>query len=379
MDSAATEAKAREFLQQPLRGLLPVSPCNAVGLPAQMAGAAQYQQTRGTLAMLAQWISIAAQDAFRKARTEPLITLGSAPSRMPGFLERRAGPARRERASSPRSTPISPASRPRKALDADTKGAAARHPPAAVGAAILFESSGGQTDKVAHLPELRFALGEPELDTTTIDNAAFAAGSRAYFVRKVGSDGFRIGYQPTLKKVVSDRRASLDEETEVKPTIRKFVEGEFQRGASIPASCSPADSMAIPDAPRLRLVVADPETEWTANGAVADRVAGWTRDRGASPRLYPASLDPCLRRPGRELHDAVEHVGLAPGRQGASRRPARSRIRPGRARRGANRGQNSGRRRKRSGMERLSICRGFGCEVAEWAQNRRSRSRPRQR
>jgi hypothetical protein len=29
------------------------------------------------------------------------------------------------------------------------------------------------TRKVAHLLELRFALGEPELDTTTIDNAAF--------------------------------------------------------------------------------------------------------------------------------------------------------------------------------------------------------------
>jgi hypothetical protein len=63
---------------------------------------------------------------------------------------------------------------------------------------------------VAHLPELRFALGEPELDTTSIDNAAFALEERSYFVRRVGSDGFRIGYQPTLKKVVSDRRASLD-------------------------------------------------------------------------------------------------------------------------------------------------------------------------
>lgn len=35
--------------------------------------------------MLAQWISLAAQDAFRKARTEPLITLGSAPLAESGF------------------------------------------------------------------------------------------------------------------------------------------------------------------------------------------------------------------------------------------------------------------------------------------------------
>jgi hypothetical protein len=82
-----------------------------------------------------------------------------------------------------------------------------------VGTAILFESSGRQTDKVAHLPESRFALGEPELDTTTIDNAAFALEDRSCYLHKAGSDGFRIGYQPTMKKVVSDRRASLDEET----------------------------------------------------------------------------------------------------------------------------------------------------------------------
>ena len=80
-----------------------------------------------------------------------------------------------------------------------------------VGTAILFESSGGQTEKVAHLPELRFALGEPQLDTTSIDNAALVLEGRSYFVRKTGADGFRIGYQPTMKKVVSDRRASLDE------------------------------------------------------------------------------------------------------------------------------------------------------------------------
>jgi hypothetical protein len=61
-----------------------------------------------------------------------------------------------------------------------------------VATAILFASSGGQVDKVAHLPELRFALGEPEIDTTSVDSAAFALEAKAYFIRKVGSDGFQI-------------------------------------------------------------------------------------------------------------------------------------------------------------------------------------------
>ncbi len=193
-----------------------------------------------------------------------------------------------------------------KALDADTKGPL-RDIHRRVGTAILFESSGGQTDKVAHLPELRFALGEPELDTTSIDNAAFALEDRSYFVRKAGSDGFRIGYQPTMKKVVSDRRASLDEETEVKPAMRKLVEDEFRRGASIPVVPFPRDGAEIPDTPRLTLVVG------RSGGGVVGRRLRCARSSpsgpaaaGKSPRLYPGALVWCLKKPGRDLREKVE-------------------------------------------------------------------------
>jgi hypothetical protein len=160
------------------------------------------------------------------------------------------------------------------------------------------------------LPELRFALGEPEVDTTSIDNAAVTLEDRSYFVRKAGSDGFRIGYQPTMKKVVSDRRASLDEETEVKPALRKLVEDEFRRGASVPVVPFPRDGAEIPDTPRLTLVVADPEAEWSGSGPLRAQLAEWTRERGKSPRLYPGALVWCLKKPGRDLREKIE-VSLA--------------------------------------------------------------------
>jgi hypothetical protein len=308
VDSAATEAKARDFLRGRFEACYPFHPATLSVFQRKWRALSQYQQTRGTLAMLAQWISLAAREHFEKARREPLITLGSAPLDNADFRAVVLGQLGESRLDTAILADIAGEPCHARALDADTKGAL-RDIHRRVGAAILFESSGGQIDKLAHLPELRFALGEPpEVETATIDTAAAKLEAASFFIRKIGTDGYRIHHQATLKKVVSDRRASLDEETEIKPTIRKLVENEFERGASIPASCSPADSMAIPDAPRLRLVVADPETEWTANGAVADRVAGWTRDRGASPRLYPASLIWCLRKPGRELRDAVEHM-----------------------------------------------------------------------
>lgn len=305
VDTAATEAKAREFLRSRFEACYPFHPATLSVFQRKWQALPQYQQTRGTLAMLAQWISIAAQDGFRKARTEPLITLGSAPLSELGFRGVVLGQLGESRLAAAIDTDIAGEQAHSKALDADTKGPL-RDIHRRVGTTILFESSGGQTDKVAHLPELRFALGEPELDTTSIDNAAFALEDRSYFVRKVGSDGFRIGYQPTMKKVVSDRRASLDEETEIKPALRKLVEDEFRRGASIPIVPFPRDGTEILDTPRLTLIVADPEAEWSGGGSLRAQIAEWTRQRGKSPRLYPGALVWCLKKPGRDLREKAE-------------------------------------------------------------------------
>jgi hypothetical protein len=309
VDSAATEAKAREFLQRRFEACYPFHPATLSVFQRKWQALPQYQQTRGTLAMLAQWISIAAQEGFRKARTEPLITLGSAPLAEPGFRSVVLGQLGELRLIAAIDTDIAGEQAHSKALDADTKGPL-RDIHRRVGTAILFESSGGQTDKVAHLPELRFALGEPELDTTSIDNAALVLEGRSYFIRKTGADGFRIGYQPTMKKVVSDRRRSLDEDTEVKPALRKLVEEEFRRGASISIVAFPGDGTEIQDTPRLTLVVADPEVEWSGGGSLRAQLVEWTRQRGKSPRLYPGALVWCLKKPGRDLRDKVE-VGLA--------------------------------------------------------------------
>jgi hypothetical protein len=305
VDSAATEAKAREILQRRFEACYPFHPATLSVFQRKWQTLPQFQQTRGTLAMFAQWISIAAQDGYQKARTEPLITLGSAPLAEPGFRSVVLGQLGESRLVAGIDTDIAGEHSHTKALDADTKGPL-RDIHRRVGTAILFESSGGQTDKVAHLPELRFALGEPELDTTTIDNAALVLEGRSYYIRKAGVDGFRIGYQPTMKKVVNDRRASLDGETEVKPSLRKLVEDEFRRGASIPVVPFQGEGAEIPDTPRLTLVVADPETEWTGGGSLRAHLAEWTRQRGKSPRLYPGALVWCLKKPGRDLRDKVE-------------------------------------------------------------------------
>jgi hypothetical protein len=51
--------------------------------------------------------------------------------------------------------------------------------------------------------------------------------------------------------VVSDRRASLDEESEIKPAMRDLVEQEFKKGASLPLILSPDGGDCLASVPCL--------------------------------------------------------------------------------------------------------------------------------
>ena len=305
VDASSTETKAREFLRSRFEACYPFHPATLSVFQRKWQALSQYQQTRGTLAMLAQWISWAYREGFTQARREPLITIGSAPLEVPDFRSVVLGQLGESRLVSAIESDISGDQSHARALDVDTKDPL-RFIHRRVGTTIFFESSGGQIDKVAHLPELRFALGEPEVDTTSIDSAAFTLEDKSYFIRKVGTDGFRISHQPTVKKVVNDRRASLDEESEIKPAMRAVVQKEFQAGTSILLIPFPADDTAVQDTPRLSLILMEPEMEWTNSQEIRRHVLKWSEARGKSPRLYPGALIWCFKKPGRELREKVE-------------------------------------------------------------------------
>jgi hypothetical protein len=305
VDSALTEAKARDFLRGRFEASYPFHPATLTVFQRKWSTLPQYQKTRGTLAMLAQWISWAFRTGYTDARREALITLGSAPLDVRDFRSTVLGQLGEPNLVYAIDGDLVGANNKAGALDADTKGAlkGIHH---RVGTAILFESSGGQSDRVAHLPELRFALGEPEIDTTSIDNAAIALEARAFYIRKAGTDGFRFGLKPKLEKVVYDRRASLDE-AEIRKAMERAVDAQFRAGTALHVQKPfPKDSADVEDIPQLNLVVVDPLEAWDGNGGLRAKLVEWTKMRGRSPRLYPASLIWCLRKPGRELRDRIE-------------------------------------------------------------------------
>ena len=301
IDAAASEMRGRDFLRDRFEACYPFHPATLSVFQRKWRALPQFQQTRGALAMLAQWISIAFSRQHTQARQEPLITLGSAPIDNAAFraaLLRQIGESRLDAAID---ADIAGDNSHASALDVDAKDALRRiH--RRVGATILFESSGGQVDKTAHLPELRFALGEPdsELDTAAVDNAAVALERRGFFIRKVGSDGYRIHHQATLRKVVADRRAALDD-AEIDKAMRRITQEEFTKGASVPLAFFPEDSASVSDTPRLTIAVMPPGNAWDESGDMAERLAGWTRARANANRLYPAAIVWCVKKPGTEL------------------------------------------------------------------------------
>ena len=177
--------------------------------------------------MLAQWISLAAREQFCQARTEPLITLGSAPL---GVSEFRAvvlgqlGEARLDVAIEADPPGLWHMRKPwmlmPRVLCATSTAAWARpfcsSPPAARWTRwLIYPNCASRLLSLRSIPPPSTTPRQPWRHQRS-SSARPALETSAFFIRKVGTDGYRIHHQATLKKVVSDRRASLDEETEIK-------------------------------------------------------------------------------------------------------------------------------------------------------------------
>ena len=305
VDTSQTDISAKESLRKRFEACYPFHPTTLSVFQRKWQTVSHYQQTRGTLAMLAQWVSWAQRDGFKNARKEPLITIGSAPLEVQEFRASVLSQLGESRLNTPIETDISGQHSHARALDVDTKDAL-KDIHRRVGTAIFFESSGGMVNKVAHLPEIRFSLGEPDVDTTSIDSAAIALERKGFFIRQVGTDGFQVNRLATMKKVVNDKRASLDEE-EIKKMAQILIKKAFEKNRG-PHSIVffPATSADIPDSPKLTIVVMDLENEWQGSGPLAKTVFTWSKNKGASTRLYPYSLVWCVKRPGKDLREKIE-------------------------------------------------------------------------
>jgi hypothetical protein len=250
-----------------------------------------FQRTRGILRLLAQWVANAYEDGFKGAHADPLIALGTAPLDDQFFRASVLDQLGEERLQAAILADIAGEESHAWRLDADGPDTLRRlrlHQKVAT--ALFFESSGGQQREEATVPELRLAVGEPDLDIGYVETALEALQDSCYYLAWEGNR-YRFSIRPNLNKLLADRRAALDVNDvgeEARTAIRKVFASKKGVGTPFELCAFPDDTAAIADVPALQLVYLDPANRV---GEEASRFVRQALDeKGANARVFRNAL-----------------------------------------------------------------------------------------
>jgi hypothetical protein len=255
----------------------------------------RFQRTRGILRLLALWVSQVYQRAFREGSREPLITLGSAPLADRDFRAAVFEQLGEERLEAAILSDIAGEEAHAVRLDAEAVESlrkARLHQK--VAATVFFESSGGQLRNEATLPEIRLAVGEPELDIGNIETALEDLVRSCYYLHPRGT-AYWISYRPNLNKILADRRATLsgpEAEETIRERVRQVIRETFRPGPPLERRYFPESPADIPDVPSLTLVVMAPEHGWenSLSNGTRRRIMDMIQKYGERWRTYKSGL-----------------------------------------------------------------------------------------
>jgi len=251
----------------------------------------RFQKTRGILRLLALWVSKAYQDGFKGAHRDPLITLGTAPLEDPLFraaMFEQLGESRLEAAviTDIVGTKAHAVRIDDEAVETIKKSRLHRK----VASAVFFESTGGQAREEATLPEIRLALGEPDLDIGNIETALESLSEGCYYLTCEKSK-YRFSLVPNLNKLLSDRRASIQSPA-INEVIRSEIQKVFAAGPGVECLFFPEKSGQISDRPAVTLIVLPPDQslEEATRKETLEKIDSFTKEHGASARTFKSAL-----------------------------------------------------------------------------------------
>jgi len=270
----------------------------------------RFQRTRGILRLLALWIAHAFQEQHRKAMREPLITLGSAPLEDPIFRAAMFEQLGSNDLEVPVTTDIAgkkdahSVRLDREAADAIKKS----HLHRKVASAIFFESNGGmsQSKAEAALPEIRSAVGNPDLNLVDVDNVLEALVSTCYYLNW-DRNRYRFGLTPNLNQILVTRRGAV-QPREIAERIKKETQDLFNKGTkALDRRFFPERSNDVPNRPVLTLVPL--ALEYTVGEKATDKLMETiVRDCGNSGRTYKSAILFAVPDSADAIYDATRDV-----------------------------------------------------------------------
>lgn len=254
-------------------------------------GVPKFQQTRGILRLLALWVSRVFKEGNQANQRDPLVGLGTAPlddSTFRSACFEQLGERNLETAVT---TDIAGSTNAHAArLDnestAEIKKARLHRK---VATAIFFESNGGQLKgKDATVPEIRLAVGEPELDIGNVETTLDALTAACYYLT-IERAAYRFSLRENLNKRFADRRATIQSPA-VADRIRKEIQGLCgKNGYKIRPVPFPEKSIQVSDHPALTVVVADFEKTMEDAKGTSALIETVVRESGASARTFKSA------------------------------------------------------------------------------------------
>ncbi len=268
----------------------------------------RFQRTRGILRLLALWIAREYQADYREAHPDPIIGLGTVPLDDRDFRAAvRAQLGDDERLEAPIMTDICGRDAFAVRLDGEATGEISEkrlHLKAA--ATIFFESNGGMTGehrKETTEPEIRFAVGEPDLHIGNVETVLEALTERCYYLTRENTR-YRFSLIPNLNKLFADRSPGIDPDT-ITERVDQEIKTVFSH-AAIDLKF-PEQSNDIPDRPLLTLAALSPEYS-KGESETLRFINKVTKNHGTSARTYKSALLWAVPDERTRLHDEARRL-----------------------------------------------------------------------
>lgn len=271
-------------------------------------GLPRFQLTRGTLRMLALWVSRLYQESFMAGHRDPLIGLGTAPL-ADSYFRAEVFAQLGERMEEAVLADIAGAEAWAVRLDEgapDTIKRARLHQKVAT--AVFFESWGGQPRKGATLPEVRLAVGEPGLDIGNVETVLEDLVRSCYYLSAEGTC-YRFSRAPNLNKLLADRKATVSQER-AEERVREAIRKVFDAGPrTFERRYFPTDS-GIPDTPALALVIMPPDQTWepVTREATRQKITTCIQECGVRGRTFKSALIFAVAYSGSQLNEDAKNL-----------------------------------------------------------------------
>lgn len=272
-------------------------------------GIQKFQQTRGMLRLLALWVSQSYTRGFKDNGKDYLIGLGSAPLGYDLFRTACFEQLGERHLETAITTDIdggknSHAGRLDQEAIEDIKKSRLH---SKVATSIFFESNGGQLrGKEASLPEIRLAVGDPQIDLGNIETVLDALTDAAYYLQVEGNR-YAFGLKENLNKRYADHRANIKTEKvddKIDKEIRRLFVSRDKRNICI----FPEKSIQISDQPALTFVISSIKRNFEDKDKTLEFIDKLTKESGTSNRTFKSALVWCVADSERTVREEAKKL-----------------------------------------------------------------------